>query len=300
MRLLQDLIAYVRLSAQRRKLIEQENRLNTELEHLEDTDPRRILVIQERELVQQKLNTIFEESDRHLDQAERDMAEIEEDKSWRDQHPDLYRRPLSFMNKRLGPIPQNAVKLRPTKEQMRDVETHSALIVCMCITSYLALHGLPVISPWLAGGLNALWNSEIRIPDYTQFGLVHVISAICILMIFAFSGLVDRLFYGMAADREQRFTMGSENWTWPERAYSYFASVVPWVMWLLFFPSLFIAWVCLPVPILSKLYLDTFKRTEDYEYATLTTTKLYGQFMKYFLLTTSVFTLLPWIMTLVF
>lgn len=212
---------------------------------------------------------------------------------------DQYVRPSGLFNKQLGPLPYNARALSPTIDEMQEVESHNTLLVFMCIGAYTVMFSSMASMPFLIGGITTLWTGPIHAPDSAQFGFAQIVAILYIGSLIIFRKKLDHYAYRNTIGDAQKFYMGSENWTWSQRGYSYLAAILPSVFLFLFYPAptIFIFWI--PVPVASRLYLNTYKKTGDMEYATLVAAKFSWRFSKYFLLLILALALLPWIMTLV-
>lgn len=283
------------LSGKASRLKRKSDRLASKIGALHSDNPLRMQIIGEREsiemqrhLIDSKVRTIHEA----IDQAGKNHLEQQ---AQRAENPDRYVRPEGFMNEKLGSLPVDAKVLTPSPQEMREVESHGLLLLVVSVGFAIGIFAASAAFPWLARGITGLWSTSDTTYDASQFGFAHVIAVVYVLLMTVFKKWFDKKLYVAMIAKEQRFRMGSEKWTWSQRGSSYLANMLTSVFHLLFFPIVVIFFFWLPIPILSKLYLDTQARTGDAEYATLTAAKFHTRLLQSMLLALMIIVLLPWI-----
>lgn len=198
-----------------------------------------------------------------------------------------YRRPtkgiLAQLNRFLGPLPQNAIIISPTKDRLSQVGSYWLFGLITAILTIVAIFGLATAFPFLSVSPWSLINDSVRY--FTGEGIVGTalvvmisVSIFCFMLKFFTVGSVPtegRAISKYAMVEEQWFRMGSENWTVRQRIQSCVLFGLVHIQNLIY-PVTSLIVVGLLGGVLMAVYLRVYRKTKDYQKATLASTKLYA------------------------
>jgi hypothetical protein len=276
-------------------------RLAVTIQKLSPSDPQRIELIETRNAIESERVAIDEEVRRIHEEIDQEVLSSELEDEYRVQNPDQYTRPGTLLDKRLGPLPRDAKILHPSVTEMRKVESRNGTLILLSVGVFILMTFIDNNAPWLFKSV-ILWifpQSEEVPQGLSAFSYHHVIATIALLAIVLLRNKVDQFLFKQTVSHEQRFRMGSENWTWSQRGYSYIAGILQSLILIFLAPVLWIPLIVAPIMVLSRVYLETIKSTGDAEYAVLVSAKLYARYIKYFFVFVFTAALFPWVMTFV-
>ena len=274
-------------------------RLAVTIQKLNPSDPQRIELIETRNAIESERVAIDEEVRRIHEAIDQEILSSELEDEYRVQNPDQYTRPGTVLDKRLGPLPRDAKILQPTVAEMRKVESRNGTLILLGIGVFILMTLIDNSAPWLFKSV-FLWifpQPEEAPRSLSAFSYHHVIAMIALLVIVFLRNKVDDFLVKRTISHEQRFRMGSENWTWSQRGYSYIAGMLQSLILIFLAPVLWIPLVVAPILVLSKVYLDTIRSTGNTDHAVLVSAKLYARYIKYFFVFVFTAVLFPWVMT---
>lgn len=216
---------------------------------------------------------------------------------------DEYTRPSglfgAYINKKLGPLPVDAKKITVTVESMNRTGSYKGLVAILIIALAAFVFFCTSYLPLAVVGLTGYAYDKPSGTDYTSFSVFHVLALIQIGLFIIWPTMYSKLLYGLAIDMEQQYRMGSENWTWGQRGFSYIAPILANPLLFIFCPHFVIGFVCLPGVMMSKVYLDAYRNIGNHERAVFESAKLYVSYMKTLVMLASILIVTPWITHLI-
>lgn len=201
----------------------------------------------------------------------------------------LYRRPegwlKSIFSTKLGPLPKNAQTIQPTAENLARVGSYRLVALGMMVSAIVMLVALSLSFPWMMTSPMSLIIAGSRGIFGQTMGQVIGIAVTIVIgglpFIIPKRKYTEGKFWDKAAmQEEQWFRMGAERWSFGQRAYAclVFGTVHIFNM---FYPIASLLVVALMGMVFMMVYLHVFKKTGDYEIATLASTKLHATYNRF-------------------
>lgn len=190
-----------------------------------------------------------------------------------------------LLSRGLGPLPESAKLIHPTKKNLGKVRSFRWLAFGLMLIAISSLVALTILVPWMRTSPATLLVALFTMLLGDTVGPFVGLAASVGLMVFFPSGITRKFYRGKflnnaAMFEEQWFRMGAEKWTVSQRVYSCAAFGVVHLVNIIY-PVASIIVVGLVGGVFMLVYLRFFKKTGSTKLAALASAKLHASYNRF-------------------